>query len=132
MIGYPVENDSSLTEETVRLNQEIKPDYTQISIFYPFPGSEMYEQCVEGDLIDPAKADLAVNYYEESVLRGVSLKQKRAELDALLNPGGDWSQLFWKRSPRKFSGLVALARRHRAFSRLLPSSLKRAMKRLLA
>lgn len=132
MIGYPVENDDFLTEETISLNQKLKPSCVQITIFYPFPGSSMYEKCISANLIDPAKASKATNYYDESILRGVSLKQRRAEIDAMFNPVKDWNQLFWKDIPHKPSIFVSWLRQFSAFRSILPSSVKTILKRWLS
>ena len=88
MIGFPVDYDDALTEATVRLNRKIRPDYCQVSIFYPFPGTRLYGYCVEKDLIDPERAAGQSRYYEESVLRGRSVKEIRRAMMRRLNPHG--------------------------------------------
>ncbi|MGB2803128.1 MAG: radical SAM protein, partial [Phycisphaerae bacterium] len=88
MIGYPFPNDDELTEATVLLNEKLRPDYVQTSIFYPFPGTALHDHCVERDLIDPAKRARATDYFKESVLRGVTLHGKVKEIQARLNPQG--------------------------------------------
>lgn len=88
MVGYPFEFDDRLTEETVKLNQRIHPDFAQISIFYPFPGTRLYQRCLDLDLIDHEKQITTKHYFDESVLKGVSLRDKKKDLDALLNPEG--------------------------------------------
>jgi len=42
MIGLPFETKETIYE-TFQLNKEIKPDHFQVSILYPFEGSEIYE-----------------------------------------------------------------------------------------
>ena len=88
MLGFPFKNDDLLTEATIKLNQRIKPDYAQFTIFYPFPGTKLYERCVEMDLIDSQKLPNVKDYYTESVLKGVSLRKKCDEIDKLFNPQG--------------------------------------------
>jgi len=88
MIGYPYRNDEALTKATVELNRRISPDYVQVSIFYPFPGTKLYEYCVERNLIDQAKLDRTRDYFSESVLKDVSLARKRVEIDLHFNPLG--------------------------------------------
>jgi len=83
MIGYPFDFDDRLTQATIALNREIEPDYAQFTIFYPFPGTTLYQHCVEHDLIDQNKVSTTRDYYAESVLKGVSLRQKRREVQAL-------------------------------------------------
>ncbi len=86
MIGYPFNNDDFLTNETIKLNKIINPDFVQITIFYPFPGTKLYQRCMDMDLIDPRKAARSNSYFEDSVLKGVSLLNKRYEINLLLNP----------------------------------------------
>lgn len=88
MIGFPFEDDERLTEATVRLNQKIKPDFAQVTIFYPFPGTKLYDHCVHHDLIDPEKMAAQARYHNESVLRGASLNARRDQVASLLNPHG--------------------------------------------
>ena len=93
MIGYPFEFDDRLTEETIKLNQRINPDFVQTSIFYPFPGTKLYQRCLDLNLIDHEKQAKTKDYFGESVLKGVSVRDKKKEMDALLNPRGLQFQL---------------------------------------
>jgi len=102
MIGYPFEKDDRLTEATIRLNQKIKPDFAQVTIFYPFPGTKLYDHCVRHDLIDPDKMAAQARYHNESVLRGVSLGARRDQVASLLNPHG--FQFRFKTARPKSSG----------------------------
>jgi radical SAM superfamily enzyme YgiQ (UPF0313 family) len=88
MIGYPFENDADLTRETVRLNQAVKPDYAQVTIFHPFPGTKLYDHCLEKDLIDAGRMATRERYYGESVLKGYKLQQERINIEKFLNPQG--------------------------------------------
>jgi len=69
MKGYPVDYDDQLTKETLALNDRIKPDFMGLSFFYPFPGTKLYDYCIEHDKIDPVKYDTITDYYNVSVLR---------------------------------------------------------------
>lgn len=86
MIGYPVPYDGDLTKATVAFTEQTAPDAAQFTIMYPFPGTKMYDYCVEHDLIDPEKVKSNRNYYEDSVLRDVSLAHVRDELTGRFNP----------------------------------------------
>jgi len=88
MIGYPFDNDEFLTKETISLNKKISPDFVQVSIFYPFPETKLYQRCIDMDLIDFKKVENAREYFSESVLRGVSLKEKLGKINRLFNPHG--------------------------------------------
>ena len=86
MIGYPVDYDDELTQETIKFNQEIKPDFSQVTTFYPFVGTKLYDYCVENNLID--KTLNVRRYHGESILKGYKVKKKLLEISKLLNPQG--------------------------------------------
>jgi radical SAM superfamily enzyme YgiQ (UPF0313 family) len=77
IIGFPFGNDKELTSSTIELITTIKPDYLQTSIFYPFVGTPLYDYCVKNDLIDPVKQKRVTSCFEESILRGIDLKETR-------------------------------------------------------
>jgi anaerobic magnesium-protoporphyrin IX monomethyl ester cyclase len=54
MVGLP-EESLEKHMDTVRLNQEIKPDIASIYTFYPYPGTELYDYCVEKQYYKPVK-----------------------------------------------------------------------------
>lgn len=126
MIGYPFENDPELTEKTVELNRRIRPDYVQISIFYPFPGTRLYEHCLKMDLIDEEKKRKIGEYFSESILKGVSLQKKREELDRYFNPNGfAFNPMNLLRSKIHRPGIRT------RLKRFLPLPVKRAVKRVI-
>lgn len=88
MMGFPTPNDAELTRDTVELNRKIKPDYTQMTIFFPLPGTQLSDYCIRNNLIDEEKLKAAYDYYEDSVLKGVSLTAERQRIDKMLNPHG--------------------------------------------
>jgi len=69
MKGYPVPYDDELTKKTYALNDIIQPSILQMAVFYPFPGTTLYDYCVERDLIDPEKVKYVRDFYTTSVLR---------------------------------------------------------------
>ena len=83
MIGFPFENDDILTEETIQFNKKIKPDIVQFTIFYPFPGTELYKRCAEFDLIDQNKVSIQSDYYTDSVLKWINLKQRFIDINKM-------------------------------------------------
>ena len=93
-----------MTEATIRLNQAIKPDFAQVTIFYPFPGTKLYDHCIRHDLIDPVRLAEQNRYHNESVLRGYTLGNRREQVASLLNPHGFRFQLKSAR-PKAPSGL---------------------------
>jgi radical SAM superfamily enzyme YgiQ (UPF0313 family) len=50
MLGLPFENISTMLE-TVKINAHVKTDMCQASIFYPYPGTELYQLCRRENLI---------------------------------------------------------------------------------
>lgn len=52
MVGLP---DETVIKhlDTVNLNFKIKPDVTSIFVFYPYPGTELYDYCIKKGLFNP-------------------------------------------------------------------------------
>ena len=49
MIGVPGDTEATI-RDTMELNKIIRPHHLQISIFYPFPGTPLYDLCVKEGL----------------------------------------------------------------------------------
>jgi len=49
MIGVPGDTEQTI-RDTMELNRIIRPHHLQISIFYPFPGTPLYDRCIEQGL----------------------------------------------------------------------------------
>jgi radical SAM superfamily enzyme YgiQ (UPF0313 family) len=88
MIGFPFDNDEELTKATIELNRQAQPDYVQATIFYPFPGTQLYDLCVEKNLIDPAKC--ISDYHSDTVLRGSSMAHRTTEIAEMFNSTWNW------------------------------------------
>lgn len=56
MVGLP-EETPTMFMETVRINQIVKPEVASMSVFHPYPGTELYDYCLEKGYI---KADEAL------------------------------------------------------------------------
>lgn len=65
MVGAPGETFRDYLK-TVLLNRRIKPDAFQLTIYYPFPGSELYARAKAAGLID--HSSYADNYMANSLL----------------------------------------------------------------
>lgn len=131
MIGYPFENDNFLTDETIKLNKKLSPNYAQFSVFYPFPGTKLYQRCIEMSLIDPKKIANTTDYFTESVLKGYSLKKKLKEINSIFNPTGfqfilkdSWYYNLFRNYAIKTPVVYTLAKR-------LPPSTKRFITKIL-
>ncbi|MGC2064317.1 MAG: radical SAM protein [Thermodesulfovibrionales bacterium] len=108
MIGYPVAYDDTLTLKTVAFIDKIKPDFAQISIFYPFPGTRLYDKCIEEDLIDFEKAKSLRRYYGSSVLKG--REYISAIWDILVKYYGMNSKIEWYFLSRRKKAITISAR----------------------
>jgi anaerobic magnesium-protoporphyrin IX monomethyl ester cyclase len=51
LIGLPGETRKDFLE-TVKLNRECRPDWFLLSVFFPYPGTELYDLCEEKGLLD--------------------------------------------------------------------------------
>jgi radical SAM superfamily enzyme YgiQ (UPF0313 family) len=69
MVGLPGETPE-LHQATIKLNQQIRPDVAGISIFYPFPGTDLYDLCLKEGYLkeeqDVLKDDDVI--YKKSIL----------------------------------------------------------------
>jgi radical SAM superfamily enzyme YgiQ (UPF0313 family) len=64
IVGVPGETVSTI-QETMALNRIINPHFASVSIYQPFPGTAMYDECVANHYIEK---DYKTNLYEDSVL----------------------------------------------------------------
>jgi len=74
MVGWPwPEIDDKLTQSTIDLNRELSPNVTQVTWFYPLPGTELHDYCVAHDLINYQK--VIRSYHESSIIKGYENKK---------------------------------------------------------
>jgi radical SAM superfamily enzyme YgiQ (UPF0313 family) len=69
LVGIPTETKEELLS-TFRLAAELRIDTVRPGILFPYPGTPIYDYCVEHDLIDHDLLGQVRNYYERTVLRG--------------------------------------------------------------
>ncbi len=74
MIGIPGETISAF-KRTIRLNRIIQPDKSQIAIFFPYPGTELGDYCVEKGY--PSIGDDVYNYFHQSFLNLPGFSKRR-------------------------------------------------------
>lgn len=67
MIGFPTETEGEIGD-TIRLLKEIRPDWANISIFTPYPGTVLYELAMEVDGFSKFCGDYTL-YSHQSVSR---------------------------------------------------------------
>ena len=51
MLGLPGETLSDF-QQTIEITRKCQPDFYYLSIFYPYPGTELANRCIEQNLID--------------------------------------------------------------------------------
>lgn len=67
MVGIPYETVKNI-KETIKLNAKLKPNIMQISVFYPFKGTELGDLCYQkGWVIEERKEEIDT-YFEKSIL----------------------------------------------------------------
>ena len=62
MLGLPFETEETI-KETIELNKKIKPDKVFISIFYPYPRTELYDLCKKNNWL----TNIKINTYFEPI-----------------------------------------------------------------
>jgi len=60
MIGIPEESQEDI-EQTIALNKSIKPHWLLVSLFYPFPGTNLYSKCLQNGTLGSNDVE---SYYE--------------------------------------------------------------------
>ncbi len=66
MVGLPDETPSAVLE-TIRLNARSEPHFMQVSIFYPFPGTPLWDLCAERGWL-PEDEDAPLDFFTRSLL----------------------------------------------------------------
>jgi len=76
MIGLPFETEETI-KETIELNKKIKPNKVFISIFYPYPSTELYDLCKKNKWL----TNINVNTYFEpiSTINQPTISKKKIE-----------------------------------------------------
>lgn len=80
IVGFPTETKEQMWQ-TYRLNETIRPDGTIVSIFYPFPKTELADFCIENNFITEEEYGKICNgesgYKEGSIIRGIPSGEAR-------------------------------------------------------
>lgn len=64
MVGLPYET-SEMVKETIELNKRVKPDQIAITVFYPYPGTQLFDLCLREGYISQRNS---ASYMSESIL----------------------------------------------------------------
>lgn len=75
MIGVPGETRQTI-KETIDLNAEIKPDFMQVTIFFPYHGTVLGDLCFQKGYVDEHLED---SYMEKSSLRLPGISRRTIE-----------------------------------------------------
>ena len=51
IVGLPYETTAEI-KETIDLNREVGPNFLQVSIFQPYPGTALYKLCIDNQWLD--------------------------------------------------------------------------------
>jgi radical SAM superfamily enzyme YgiQ (UPF0313 family) len=80
MVGLPGET-LALHQETIRLNQLIQPDVVGSTIFYPMPGTDLYDLCLQEGYIQEEGSSLGESdtIFKKSILRMPQFKPEEIE-----------------------------------------------------
>jgi len=101
MVGLPDETAAHI-RDTIALNKLIRPNHIQVSVFYPYPGTDLYKLCKEkGYLTGEERTSFFSNrsvlnmptitkkeiarHYKRFVLTGLLIKLKKEKLGLLSN-----------------------------------------------
>lgn len=132
MIGLPSETWEDF-QQTIAVNRECQPDWHMTSIFYPYPGTDLYRLCVEQNLIAP-EPEGVVRERVASILRLPGFSQRQIQREFVWF---DWHVYRGFKSPVKLLIKVAATklrtwpRLHYLFRRLTRSALLQKIKNLL-
>ncbi|HAW60644.1 MAG TPA: hypothetical protein DCW86_04165 [Actinobacteria bacterium] len=73
MVGLPFESMTKMLD-TVKLNAMVKSDNLQVSIFYPFPRTRLYDVCKEKGFLTDRRIN---SYFEDTVLEQPTLDKNQ-------------------------------------------------------
>jgi len=106
IVGFPGET-REMIQKTIDLNRKAKADVVQVTIFYPFPGTALFDLCVEKKYL-PAQSLKVANYYSDSVLELPTLTKNQIRRVAKLFP-------FYVKWPAKRHGILQKAEENSAW-----------------
>jgi radical SAM superfamily enzyme YgiQ (UPF0313 family) len=127
MVGLP-EETPKMFRDTIKINQIINPDVASISVFHPYPGTELYDYCVEKKYIE---SDLSLPEdfasRRESILEMSYFTKKQIARAARWF--GFW--VYWKNSPVKAVGYKVIYSKYGEFFLELSKKFRKVLRKLL-
>ena len=126
MVGVPFERRKDMLA-TIELNRRIRPDFLQVSIFQPYPGTELYDLCKEKGWI--RDMELSISHQLSSIMSYPHVSSEEIE---------EWKRLFRFRvlcrsNLRKALGALFLDMNYDVFTRLrsrIPPRIKQILFRI--
>lgn len=73
IMGFPEETEQTV-EDLFQLNRTIRPNKAQISLFYPYPNTRLYDLCKERGYITGSERP---TYFEESILSLPTISKRK-------------------------------------------------------
>jgi anaerobic magnesium-protoporphyrin IX monomethyl ester cyclase len=126
MVGLPEETPEKF-KETVRINQAIKPDIASLYVFYPYPGTELYDYCLEKGYLHPEES-LPENYVSrrDSILELPYFPKK--EINRCYRRFA--LQVFWRSSPLMALGYTLINSSHGEFFMALTKKFRKVLRKV--
>ena len=82
MVGLPQESIKEILD-TIKMNARVSPDMAQVSMFYPYHGTKLFEICKESRLL--TNKDVR-DYFEDTSLNFTPLRRRQIQFAALYFP----------------------------------------------
>jgi len=127
MVGLPEETPEKF-KETIKINQAIKPEVASLYVFYPYPGTELYDYCLEKGYLHPEES-LPENY--------ISRRDSILELPYFpkndINRCYRWFafRVFWRHSLIKAVGYTLINSKHGEFFMAVTKKFRKILRKLL-
>ena len=127
MVGLPEETPAKFTD-TVELNRQINPEVASIGVFYPYPGTDLYDHCLEKGYLHPDES-LPENYVSllDSILDLPGFA--RRQISRCLRWFG--LRVYWRQSPVKALGYTAIYSKHGEFFLEISKRFRKLLRRIM-
>lgn len=115
MMGLPTETKKEMLQ-TLSLMREIKPDFASLSVYEPFPGTDLYDKSVQKNLVAESRD---INDYYTISPKYYYVKDIETRIDTMSNMEFKEIEEFMKRSFHKYNrNIFCVLKRAKARSSL--------------
>jgi anaerobic magnesium-protoporphyrin IX monomethyl ester cyclase len=122
MMGYPTETKETL-QATINLAKSLKMDYLAVSIVAPYPGTDLYNHCIENGLLQD------LDWIDIIQLRFKAIKLEHLSIEDVVN----YSNKLMREYLMRPSYMARIAFRHpRAAAAFGPKIIRTFLRRFLA